>query len=134
MNEEAKQALAEMLQRMVEGIDGAVAFSQQQIPDVVEQLLLWHMTHSLIGFATGLILFSAGVLYCTYVATRKPIKGESTAWFFMNGQRTGNEFSVMLTLFPIAFGFPLAALNLGWLQILIAPKLYLLEYAADLVK
>ncbi|MBJ8812670.1 hypothetical protein, partial [Citrobacter koseri] len=48
MNEQANKILIELLQKAANGIDAAVSFSQAQIPDVVHQLLVWNMTHSLI--------------------------------------------------------------------------------------
>ncbi|MBJ8812661.1 hypothetical protein, partial [Citrobacter koseri] len=48
MNEQANKILVELLQKAANGIDAAVSFSQAQIPDVVHQLLVWNMTHSLI--------------------------------------------------------------------------------------
>lgn len=119
MDEEAKQALSEIIQKAADGIDGAVLFTQEHLPDVVHQLLVWHSVKSGIGFFLGILILIA------------------TACFLVRVYRTmRSDDAVLVTLFsflPAGLGFVCVVTSLGWLQILIAPKLYLLEYAANLV-
>ncbi len=59
MEDKANQALENLLDRAISGVDQAVEFSQAQIPDVVEQLLLWHATESAIFMALGILMVVA---------------------------------------------------------------------------
>ncbi|MEI7219082.1 hypothetical protein WCT79_18975 [Pectobacterium carotovorum] len=126
MNEQAQKVLADLLQKASDGIDSAVSFSQAQIPDVVHQLLLWNAVSS----ALYHLLVVAFVSVYAFSAVRAANSKESwddakemaaMGWFIIGG---------VAGLFLILFAFN----NFDWLKILIAPKLYLLEYAARLIK
>ncbi len=114
MKDQTEQVLATLLERAVQGIEEAVAFSQAQIPDVVEQLLVWEMVHSAILMCIGIVILVF-----------------SSAAFFRSSEYDGGMKIASISL--MALGFFMAISSLDWLQILIAPKLYLLEYAAKLV-
>jgi len=146
MNEQAQQVLADMLERALSGVDAAVEFSQAQIPDVVEQLLMWHAVKS---GAIGLIGISAmalSVALALLIINAKPGKvisdngrfgrkeHEPTIFYDRDGDSNGMQAVAMVLILPFAGGF-LASWELMTLaQIIIAPKFYLLEYAAGLVK
>ncbi|WYC18321.1 hypothetical protein [Citrobacter phage vB_CfrS_K1M] len=121
MNEQAQKILVDLLQKASNGIDSAVSFSQAQIPDVVQQLLMWHAVSSLIiqALCLVIIIFSVTVIVITW--------------------NTGNDAdSVMLVtviMSIITIIFIVVLFNYSdWLKIWLAPKLYLIEYAASLVK
>ena len=59
----AEQALKEILERTLNGVDAATQFSREHIPDVVEQLLLWHSIESFMFFMTGVGYFYSST-YC----------------------------------------------------------------------
>lgn len=131
MEDKANQALEQLLDRAISGVDQAVEFSQAQIPDVVEQLLMWHATESAIFMVLGLLLVIVPPIASGLIYRKLNKQGivddeeEHLAYF-------GASF--MIWLLPLIGGLFMIFGNLDWLQILIAPKLYLLEYAADLVK
>lgn len=145
MNGQAQEVLTEMLQRVLNGVDSAVEFSQAQIPDVVEQLLMWRMLQSLFP----MLFFSFLTIILTYT-TYRFMKTEG--WVEVEQKRRkeadkqyrenqadyilGVEISAYtsLTLSVVSALIFVCNLNLTWLQIWIAPKLYLLEYAAELAK
>lgn len=128
MNDQAQQVLADMMQRALDGVDAAVDFSQAQIPDVVEQLLMWHMVESLALFFFGILLaFSIAIF------VRKAVKN----WNSIVRNDLEPPIIIFGTVYCIGaaiFSGLLTIGNLTWLKIWIAPKLYLLEYAASLVK
>lgn len=147
MNEQAQQVLANMMQRALDGVDAAVDFSQAQIPDVVEQLLMWHMVESLIFFTIGVVICASMAPFFKIAKRAKSNavedrKNKEPWTIFREGSNeTSHEydfivspFLMLISFLPIIPGFILIAPNLDWLKILIAPKLYLLEYAASLVK
>lgn len=147
MDPDTQAALTEFIGKINNGLDETVAFGQQQSPDIIQQLLMWHFIESLIYFSLCLILSAMAIGALVYIWTRKPTpilkteirynykKYEQNFWFDSDGDR--NDYSVIgsfivgtALLFPFAIMFG----HLDWLKIWLAPKLYLLEYAADLIK
>ena len=124
-----EQAFADMLTRIVNGMEKGADFLSSQLPAVVEQLLTWKLYESIIGCVMGLLL----VAFClkTPFWAYKKYKKSDEGW---------DEFCVELAsvfggsaLFVMFVG-GLYMINLKWLQIWIAPKIYLIEYAAELIK
>lgn len=145
MNEQANKILADLLQKASNGIDAAVSFSQAQIPDVVNQLLLWNAVSSVISqvVALAVIMLLAVIVYRG--VSRRGTRTEGGGWrgyhyegrsFFwdedgdlsfpgmMCSMASGGTILVCLMAF---------ATNFDWLKIWLAPKLYLIEYAAHLL-
>lgn len=130
MNEELQKTLADIISRVTTGADAAIQFGKEQIPEVIKQLLIWNFTLSfLIWFSATAII----IAYTIWLLTR-------FKWWFKNQNNTSSEqdsfYIAMLYVggiisFIMIFVF---WFNLDWLKIWVAPKLYLLEYAADLVK
>ncbi len=121
MNEEAQKILLDLLKKAANGIDSAVAFSQQQIPDVVNQLLLWNAVSSAMIQALCLIIIITCVILCIQ------------AWRKM--EDVDGMMIVTMFCFIISAILTLVFFNyFDWLKIWLAPKLYLIEYAASLVK
>lgn len=149
MEEQAKQALADLLERAVAGVDQAVEFSQAQIPDVVEQLLVWKAAVSALSTMGAIIVFACTALFSAWVVrdlrkvqepqggNRENYRGEPKVKPTVFKDSDGDiEPFVIMTALLVIFGVivSIGIVDLDWLQILIAPKLYLLEYAAALVK
>lgn len=127
MNEQANKILSDLLQKASNGIDAAVSFSQAQLPDVIHQLLVWNFTVSLIFSVLGIVIFS-GAQYVSW----RVVKHLRQEW-------AGDTFiehpEVMFLLVGWVFTLvPLAWVDLAWLKIWLAPKLYLIEYASHLLK
>lgn len=128
MNEQANKILADLLQKASNGIDAAVSFSQAQIPDVIHQLLMWNFAESIIFSLTGVLLF----LLAQYLTFRifKYLRKEWEGDYFSD-----HPEAILLSMAWLLINFiPITLLDLSWLKIWIAPKLYLIEYAAHLVK
>ena len=151
MNEQLQNALVELINKASGGIDTSVNFLSAELPDVVMQVLLWHGVKSAIWFVFFFV--------CSAISVRAAIKykpanaiaeldaayerGEEWTRFNGRSQLTSNKFDMakdfvypkFFVLCAIAVVFCMATMaSTGWLQILIAPKLYLIEYAATLVK
>lgn len=123
MNEQLQQALAVILSKSTDAVVAGVSFLQAEIPDVIRQLLLWKLvSYSLIG---GFIVVAA------------------IAWFWVGAKLAmkWHDDSDGVVWVPFGFGsFFVAVLAVPYagsrllyaLQIVIAPKVYLIEYAASL--
>lgn len=140
MNEQANKILVDLLQKASNGIDAAVSFSQAQVPDVIHQLLVWSSVQSAIFQVFGL-LFLIGALKLPGFASRARKNGEK--WTAYDGRPNDKWFISSLPydactiVSPIAgtmLGILMITFNFDWLKIWLAPKLYLIEYAASLVK
>ena len=122
--ETLEQTANEALKQIIEKATEAGNWELGEIPEVVEQLLLWHMVESLIFFTASILLLLIGVIGGTF--------------FLRKGIRNGCEVFITIGLFFAVFLIPVGLIttscNLEWIQILIAPKLYLIEYAANLLK
>lgn len=127
MNENMQQAMADIIHASLSAVETAKSFLSEQIPDVIQQLLLWHMTKNLILFLIGMTILIA-IIVCTFIAIKK-IKSSAMDAMDKNGW-TG----VTILAAVIACFVPPFFLNLTWLQIWIAPKIFLIEYAARMFK
>lgn len=125
--ENLNEALATLINNALAGMDTSIEFLEAEIPDVITQLLMWNMTKSGILFSIGIILWIGfGILI-------KSIWNKCK-----NAQGLDSELEGFVPIF-LACSFLLSVvslftINLTWLQIWIAPKVWLLEYAAQLVK
>jgi len=142
MNEQLQTALTQIIDRAISGIDASADFLSAELPDVISQLLLWYGIESLIYFILFLILSVIMPMACLRLsATVKKSRDDGEEWTKRcgNSSITSGSYDAIsgllrfsLVLSPI---FLIIALNsLEWLQIMIAPKIWLLEYASNLVK
>ena len=149
MNEQANKILVELLQKAANGIDAAFSFSQAQIPDVIHQLLVWNLIHSLIMTVIAISTIPLVTIFvrrqCRKVEVGrvgsegyswdrgKPIYSPTMIW------DSKGEISFLLApgaavLFFWGVWVIAVVTEMTWLKIWLAPKLYLLEYAASLIK
>ncbi|HGJ3375685.1 TPA: hypothetical protein ACJW5P_004315 [Salmonella enterica subsp. enterica serovar Oranienburg] len=149
MEEQANKILVELLQKASNGIDAAVSFSQAQIPDVVHQLLLWNMVDSLIKTLIAILTIPLVLWFmkkqCQRVEIGK-IGNEGYSWERGNPEYRltmvwDSKGEINFLILPLAGVLIMWGLfiidtvtNMVWLKIWLAPKLYLIEYAASLVK
>jgi len=127
MNEQANKILTDLLQKASNGIDAAVSFSQAQVPDVVHQLLVWNFAVSIIFSLSGVVMFVAA----QYGAWRG-IKYLHKKW--EGDDLLEHPEVIILTGLWLLTLIPLSWVDLDWLKIWLAPKLYLIEYASHLLK
>lgn len=122
MNEELQRALAEMITSSVAVAGDALAFTEEQLPEVVQQLLVWKAAESAIWCiaAVALGIFGARLPW--------------VKWFKACEEDCSGTGLFLALPFGALFGIALAMFDLAWLQIWLAPKVYLIEYAANLVK
>lgn len=120
MNEQANKVLAELLEKATNGIDAAVSFSQSQLPDVIHQLLVWNAVSSALAQIVGMLII---ILPIVYSVKKWELICDNDCQPFM-----------MFHIMTLSIGLLFVADNFDWLKIWLAPKLYLIEYAASLMK
>ncbi|AUR97315.1 TMhelix containing protein [Vibrio phage 1.238.A._10N.261.52.F10] len=134
MNEQLQTAVAEILNRAISGIDASVDFMQAELPDVIHQLLLWYAVQGVITALTGAL-----ILYGCYRLVKKPKAGKSTLVWDYDSHRDTYELGeaspiALFLIIPAFFSLFMVDNIMTSIQIWIAPKIWLMEYAADLVK
>ena len=128
MNEQLQQALAAILNKTMAGVEAGTAFLQTELPEVVQQLLLWKLAQ-----ASVMLVFSVlGVMQL--IVTAWVAAKHSNSYGALHFDNAGiPALMISLCIADLsAFGV------FGWgadaLQIWLAPKIYLIEYAASLAK
>lgn len=125
MNENLQAALVEILNRVLSGIDSSVEFMSVQLPDVINQLLLWYAIESAIFSIIGI-----SILFLPFIAYKK-LKNKFEK---DDGYDEFLEVHLPTIILLLAVLFTSCSIiNLDWLQIMIAPKIWLMEYASNLV-
>lgn len=137
MSDKLENALVEAIEKANSGIDAASEFVMSELPEVIQQALTWYAVESFIFFCIGLIM-----IMCAY----KLFKWQYNVFYKEDGKLADfadHDFGMS----PVAFLFTVAcavidvlylvfallwALDLTWLKIWLAPKLWLIEYAAKL--
>ena len=121
MKEELQNALTEILR----GVLSAKDFVLAELPEVVTQLLTWKMYESIIWFIFGIIsIIIVIVVNCKTFKQSWKITVEVGAPAIL-----ANIIGSVIALIAIS-----SIMNLDWLQITVAPKVYLIEYVASLAK
>jgi hypothetical protein len=129
MNEKLQEALAEIITGAIESVSAAKGFILSEAPDVVRQLLAWEASICTFAVVMGFVAILAGVcLSCFFTRLRGKV-GTSDA-------REGCLVGAIVA--PIALcgaGSAVAITHAVYLiKVLVAPKLFLIEYASDLLK
>lgn len=130
-------ALATMINASVQGAGDAIAWAKYQIPDVIHQLLVWQcIKHCIYVLCSSLILTICCFVIKHCILKIKEYKAYNRTVSY--GDSKDIEGWVILCLVSTIVSLTLfcAAISdlLTVLQIWIAPKIYLLEYAAQLLK
>jgi len=122
MNDKATDILVTLINRAAAGIDQAVEFSKVQLPEVIEQLLLWKSVSYGIGICVTLLLTVGCAL-----AFKKGL---------ILMRRDDDRVGFVLFLVSLMAGVLFAALLTSYvaaaLQLALAPKVWLIGYATSL--
>jgi len=134
MNEQLQNTVNEILKNAIDAATAGAEFLKDQAPDVVQQLIKWHMAEA--GLYAGVEL---SVLVGVCVASKK-IWNITDKWRWPAGKLTDEaEMSRGASCAAAAIISILTlTASLGnifeLIKLWIAPKVWLLEYAASLVK
>jgi len=126
MNEQLQLELTKIITNINSGAETAWGFLSEQTPDVVQQLLLWHVVYSAILCVFGAIalifIFSTIMFVITNI---EKLKVDDACL----ARAAAQVFISVLSFIVCA-----DCINITWLQLLIAPKVWLLEYITAMVK
>ena len=131
MNEQLQTALAQIITKSLETADKAEAFILAEMPNVVQQLLTWKFWDSIVRCVGGLSCYVAGaglVYLCYWLWKRSAEKDRYMSDVNSIPSTIGALIFLCCTWIPACF-----LVNLTWLQIWVAPKVYLIEYASSLI-
>lgn len=141
MNEQLQQALAAILNKTISGVEAGASFLAAEVPDVIFQLLLWN---ALASGVKALLWMAALATVYLFARSKYCGKGEKGEDGRCRGTYTHNEMgsvsdraalTVALMVIIAGVALPAAVYHaLMVLKILVAPKIYLIEYAASLAK
>lgn len=123
-NDRLNEIIISSIEKLDGAIDKGVDFAVEQAPDLIQQLLLWHGVTSAFMFAGCVVVFVAQVFAVHY--------------FWRNRDQfldTDSPIVVVPILGVAAMSICIIELfSVDWLKIWLAPKIFLIEYAAGLVK
>lgn len=129
MNEALQNAAAEAIKKAITAVEKGGDWLSGQIPDVVQEYLMWSMAAKGLGLALGLFLWLLGLGFGVYFR-KEANKCEHS--YDANDCMAASW--VAIGIGSIA-GFIIICVNLYWLTyIWIAPKVFLLEWTSHLVK
>ena len=120
---ELEKVLVDSIQKTQEGIGMAVDFAVDQAPDVIQQMLYWHATSSFLSMLLSIIVLCISIKLFLKANHEKWYVDDEDSWLSVC---IGGAAASFISVIVICN-------NMDWLQILIAPKLWLIEYAASLV-
>lgn len=132
MNNSLQDALSMIIQKSAEGLSAGVDFLSAQLPDVIRQLLLFNLAKS---SAIFVVSFLAIVVYVSCIlklwawANKKAKESPYDEPQLEAAMITALTAVIMTVVVTTAFSSASDVLEL-WL----APKVWLIEYAATLIK
>lgn len=128
MNEKLQEALLSIINKTIAVTGQATDFLLTEVPEVIQQLLMWKMAESLILVILSSILGIVIMIVSTVIFRRV------TKVWQQNPVVSGLDYTILVVGNFIGILVVVCNFNLTWLQIWLAPKVYLVEYAASLVK
>lgn len=137
INNTLQEAVTSLINHSLQAFEKGASFLQEEIPQVVQQLLLWEAIQSFLAFISGLIILCLLIYfnYRQYKFWNKDVDNVYNGGKLKMIQTDVGVFSLfnLLQTIPLFIVGELIT-NITWLKIWIAPKLFLIEYAAKLIK
>lgn len=138
MNEELQKAIALLMDKTIQGVGTSLDFLSDEIPDYIQQLLLWYGVKSALLFLLGVVMlvliiklerFTYLLLVEHHTDTRyEEVKVDMKEVYFMY------LFPFSIIRLPLYMFNGSLLCNTDWLYIYVAPKVWLVEYAMNLAK
>ena len=126
MNDQLQEAIKQMIDKSVAAIEKGASFASEQVPDIIQQYLMWAMAERILFVVlmavTWLVAYKAVFVWSKQESEYGMMSGSK-----MIASMAGGIVSLITGVIGIASIF-------GIVQILIAPKVFLLEKFMSLVK
>ena len=137
MNEELQNALVEFVAMITSAAQTAAEFGAEQLPEVIEQLLAWSFwSHA--AWAAFWVIASFVLATINFYVVKTRQKQVDNGGGFLWDRHGNPEGACILFWATILFGWiPFVCAidySMSALKIAIAPKVWLIEYAASLAK
>lgn len=131
MSNNIENALVTLINKAVQGVETATELLVTEIPDVIQQLLMWHFAKSLMLW----LFFLLSIPLSIYVVFKafKDYKVEGS-WAYHEYHMSFTA-TILTLLFSVHLIVSLTQIfiRIDWLMIWLAPKVWMIEYAAKLV-
>ena len=117
----------ELAEEMLVMILQAKEFIVEEMPHVIRQMLAWEYAITMIGWVIGIVLIVAGVIGLRYLirkGNKKEWDSYDGGWFFLF--IPGTVWFVGMLMFFVNF--------CGWLKIVIAPKICVIQWLSNIIK
>ena len=138
MNDKIVEQIVPMLEKSKEGIIKAMELAQEQFPQLIGEIVRWNLVFHLVWFAVGLAAIIPLVL-CFKKAMRtlrqelkKDEEEGDHSWDVIPGVELGLGIAGAFAFFLVSI--PNIIAHLVWVKILVARRLFLIEYFANLLK
>lgn len=122
------EQLAEILKKGLEAAEKTGSFVVEQAPDLIQQLIVWKTCEYIL-----LILISVGLILSIKKWYNSAIKRYGDFDDFIDSVEFVGFSIYSIIVIPI-FGIALFHSFFNLVQILLAPKIWLIEYATNLIK
>lgn len=142
MNEQLQAQFVRILQSVSESAVAAKEFVLAELPDVVQQTMNWYLFKSLFSNFIALI-FICFAVYLFVKLCQVPKDFDSAnkfqRWsfnFYDKGEFKELSLAALVPMIAIIISFLIFCtnINLDCIKILIAPKLWLIEYTTEILK
>ena len=136
MNEQINEYLLKYLETLDKGITNGADFLVGEIPLYIQELLMWYAVKTGIFTLFGAVLLVIGVFFIIkYSGAKKDSEGYHVITL-THDDRGDISPHILVTTVVAVFYYLVAfsMMSLDWLQIIVAPRVWLLEYASSLVK
>lgn len=118
-----QEAVVFLIEKSLKAVEAGETFLAAELPDVVNQLLLWHMVES--GTYAFLAIILAILALLIDIKLYKKLKDDFDGLILYLLVGSVPRIWIWLLI--------LNMFNLTWIKIWIAPKIFLIEYAAKLI-
>lgn len=140
MTPELGKFLATFSQELLNAADKIKAVAGYQIPDYIQQLMLWHSLRSLTLSVIAVVIITTAILIAIKVAYKaiKAIREDEDKPFTLEKaeKEERNAVIAMLSAF-VAFALLITGIlviDMTWLKIWLTPKVWLVDYAISILK
>lgn len=128
-NTDLQSAVAGLINKSLEAAEVTGEFLSEQTPDFINQMLLWYGVESFLCFILGLMLSTHLLIFKKWHhETRKKLEAMTDDGILLP------LWVIFVCFMSTLIGLILLVNNFTWLKIWLAPKLFLVEYAATLIK